>query len=206
MGQSMRRRVPGALSCALVAAAVSLGAALGGCASQVPVKPPAVSFAGQTIDLDVAVIDVVDQYRPPMAKPNVEHLAPNSPGQAVRRWAAERLRAVGNAGSAQIMILDASILEQQLARENGVTAIFTTQQSQRYDGRIDVKVVCQSPATGLTGYAQAMASRSSTVPEDISLAGREATWDKLVRGMMEDLDSRLSQAMRDGLGPMLKSR
>jgi len=199
----MGRRMPGAL---MMAALMTLGVALGGCASQVPVKPPAVSFADrQTIDLDVAVIDVVDQYHSPMAKPNVEHLAPNSPELAVRRWAAERLRAVGHGGSAQVIILDASIVESQLAREQGVTAFFTTQQSQRYDGRVEVKIVCQSPS-GLTGYAQGMASRSSTVPEDISLAGREETWDKLVRGMMEDLDNRLSHAVQDGLGPMLKSR
>ena len=191
----------------MLAALVTLGAVLGGCASQVPVKPPAVSFADRpTIDLDVAVIDVVDQYHSPMAKPNVEHLAPNSPEQAVRRWVSERLRAVGRTGSAQVIVMDASIVESQLAREQGITAFFTTQQSQRYEGRVEVKIVCQSAASGLTGYAQAMASRSSTVPEDISLAGREETWDKLVRGMMEDLDNRLSHAVQDGLGPMLKSR
>ncbi|MEI6556824.1 MAG: hypothetical protein WCO00_00330 [Rhodospirillaceae bacterium] len=189
----------------VVLAMVTLGVALAGCASQVPVKPPAVSFADRnTIGLDVATIDIVDQYRSPMAKPNVEQLAPNPPGQAVRRWAAERLRAVGRSGSAQIIILDASIVESQLAREQGITAYFTTQQAQRYDGRVEVKIVCQSPTTGLTGYAQATASRSSTVPEGISLAGREEAWDKLVRGMMEDLDSRLSHAVQDGLGPMLR--
>ena len=101
--------------------------------------------------------------------------------------------------------MDASIVESQLAREQGITAFFTTQQSQRYDGRVEVKIVCQSPS-GQTGYAQAMASRSSTVPEDISLAGREETWDKLVRGMMEDLDNRLTHAVQDGLGPMLRAR
>ena len=201
MACSYGRRAP------VFAAMALLGVMLGGCASQVPVKPPSVSFADRApINLDVAVIDVVDQYHPPMAKPNVEHLAPNSPGQAVRRWAKERLRAVGSSGSAQVIVLDASIVESQLAREQGITSYFTAQQSQRYDGRVEVKIVCQSPTTGLTGYAQAMASRSSTVPEDISLAGREETWDKLVRGMMEDLDNRLSQAVRDGLGPMLKSR
>ena len=200
MMKVMKGRMP------VLAALAMVGLALGGCASQVPVKPPAVSFGDHSpIALDVAVIDIVEQYRPPMAKPNVEHIAPNPPGQAVRRWAAERLRAAGSSGSAQVIIMDASIVESQLAREQGITAFFTTQQSQRYDGRVEVKIVCRSPS-GQTGYAQAMASRSSTVPEDISLAGREETWDKLVRGMMEDLDNRLTHAVQDGLGPMLRAR
>ena len=81
MMKAIERRMPA------LAVLVMVGLALGGCASQVPVKPPAVSFGDHSpIALDVAVIDVVEQYRPPMAKPNVEHLAINPPGQAVRRW------------------------------------------------------------------------------------------------------------------------
>ena len=191
---------------ALAAALTALTLIVGGCATQVPAKPPAVSFADRPpIDLDVAVIDIVDQYHSPMKKPNVEQLAPNPPEQAVRRWASERLRASGTGGSAQVIILDASIVESQLARDSGIASYFTTQQGQRYDGRVAVKIVCQSPS-GLGGYAQASASRSTTVPEDASLADREATWDTLVRGMMEDFDNRLTQTVKDGLGPILKSR
>ena len=190
----------------LAAALTALALMIGGCATQVPAKPPAVSFADRPpINLDVAVIDIVDQYHSPMKKPNVEQLAPNSPEQAIRRWVSERLRAAGTGGSAQVIILDASIVESQLARDQGVVAFFTTQQGQRYDGRVAVKIVCQSPS-GLGGYAQASASRSSTVAEDASLADREATWDTLVRGMMEDFDNRLTQTVKDGLGPMLKPR
>ncbi len=200
----MMRRMPGAL---IFAAMMTLGLTLGGCTSKVPVKPPPINFAdGKTIDLDVAVIDVVEQYRSPMGKPNVEHLAPNSPTQAVRRWAAQRLRPVGQSGSVQVVIVDASIVESQLAREQGVTSYFTTQQAQRYDGRIEVKLVSQNSPSGVNGFVQGVATRSQTVPEDISLAGREEVWDKLVRGMMEDVDVRINQAVREGLGALLKSR
>ncbi len=191
----------------LVALVCAAPVALGGCAGQAPVKAPPINFAdGKTLDLDVAAVEVVEQYRSPMGKPNVEHLAPNSPTQAVRRWASQRLRAVGQAGLAQVVVVDASIVESQLAREQGIGSYFKTQQSQRYDGRVEVKIVIQNSPSGVNGTVQGVATRSQTVPEDISLAGREEVWDKIVREMMEDIDTRLSQAVRDGLGPLVKSR
>ncbi len=154
------------------------------------------------IALNVANIDIVDQYRPPQAKPNVDHLVPIPPIRAVHDWATGRLRAVGTGGSVQVIILDASIVEVQLPKTQGIKGWFTTDQSQRYDGRIEVKVV--GAEGGFSGYAQAAASRSITVPEDISLAGREDTWTTLVAQMVEDLDNRLEPGIKDGLGPLLR--
>ncbi len=180
--------------------------AVAGCATPPPpAREAPLSFAGRgVIALDAATIEVVDQYRPPMARPHVDHLAPTPPLVAVRRWVAERLRAVGGSGSVQVIIMDASIVETALPRTEGLKGLFTTDQSQRYDGRIEVKIVGQSPAHRLSGYAQAAATHSTTVPEDITLAGREATWDTLVREMMDDLDDRLDRGIREGLGPMVR--
>lgn len=180
--------------------------ALAGCAaSRPPAKVEPLSFTGRgVIALDAATIQVVEQYRAPMAKPNVDQLAPTPPARAVRQWAGERLRAVGRGGAVRVIILDARIVETELPRAEGFKSAFTTQQAQRYDGRIEVRVVGEAPALRFSGSAQAAASRSITVPEDISLAGREDVWNTLVRQMMEDLDVRLEQSLRDGLGPMLR--
>ena len=184
---------------------VAVTAVAGCAATQPPARMQPLSFAGRgAIALDAATIQVVDQYRPPGARPNVEQLAPTAPAQAVRQWVAERLRATGRGGSVKVMILDASIVESELPRAEGFKSMFTTQQAQRYDGRIEIRIVGEAPALRFSGSAQAAASRSTTVPEDISLAGREDTWNTLVRQMMEDLDGRLQQALRDGLGPMVR--
>ena len=156
------------------------------------------------IALNAATIQVVDQYRAPATRPNVDHLSSTPPEQALHRWAAERFRASGRSGTVQVIIRDASIVEKQLPRSDGIKSLFTIRQAQEYDGRIEVRIVGQNPESKFSGYAQVAAARSITVPEDISLAGREETWDTLVRQMIADLDARIPQALQDGLGPMLR--
>jgi hypothetical protein len=176
-----------------------------GCAAPPPAKEAPLNFSGRgVIALDAATIEVVDAYRPPRVRPHVDHLAPTPPLAAVRRWVAERLRAVGGSGTVQVIIKDASIIETALPRTEGLKGLFTTDQSERYDGRIEVKIVGQSPTLRLSGYAEATATHSITVPEDITLSGREETWNTLVRDMMEDLDERLGPGIRQGLGAMVR--
>lgn len=181
-------------------------AALAGCSgakSTTSAQP--LSFSGRgVIGLDVASIEVVERYRGSASRPHVDHLASPTPTQAVRQWVAERLRATGHSGSAKVLILDASIVESELPRTEGFKAMFTNQQAQRYDGRIEVKIVGEAQDRRFSGSGQASASRSTTVAEDISLAGREDTWNTMTRQLMEDLDGRLQQALREGLRPILR--
>ncbi len=184
---------------------VALALVVAGCAAPPPAKSVPVDFAGRgVIALDVASIQIVEHYQSPMVRPHVDQLAPTPPRVAVRRWVAERLRAVGHSGSVQVIIKDASIVETQLPRTEGLKGLFTTDQSQRYDGRIEVKIVADAPNRLVSGYAQAAASHSITVPDDITLAGREETWNTLVREMMGDLDDRLEHGIYDGLGPLVR--
>src|SRR5690349_20397371 len=88
--------------------AIAATLALGACTSTPP-RPQArqISFANLApISFDVARIEVVQQYQPPQVAPNVDHLAPVPPSDAIRRWANERLRAMGGSGTIRVIIKD----------------------------------------------------------------------------------------------------
>ncbi|MDP7547904.1 MAG: hypothetical protein QGF20_11470, partial [Alphaproteobacteria bacterium] len=69
------------------------------------------------IELDVARIEIVEQYRSPLRAPNVEHELPLAPARAMRNWAADRLRAVGKSGQAKFIIIDASVKAERLRKK-----------------------------------------------------------------------------------------
>ncbi len=46
-----------------------------------------------TFTFNVADVHVAAKYLPPMKAPNVDHLFATPPGKALRRWAADRLKA-----------------------------------------------------------------------------------------------------------------
>ncbi|WP_114393223.1 hypothetical protein [Oleisolibacter albus] len=161
--------------------------------------PNGFSFtSGGVITLDVAEIEVSSDYVAPMKEPNVEHLLPITPSDAVRLWASSRLKAGGSAGRARIVIHDAAVVEEELKRTGGVKGWFTKDQSERYTGRLAVEVLIDKPS-GFTGSASAAVARSTSVREDVSLADRDKTMLTLVRELTGDLDAQLSQAIKTAL-------
>jgi hypothetical protein len=191
--------IPRLLRPAVLAIAATL--ALGACTSAPP-RPQArqISFANLApISFDVARIEVVQQYQPPQVPPNVDHLTPVPPSDAIRRWANERVRAMGASGTMRVIIKDASITETSLKPTTGVRGAFTTDQSERYDGRLSVDLVVEVPSRQFQGYTGATVSRTISVPENVSLQGREDAWHSLVERMMADLNAKLEEGIDGNL-------
>ena len=156
------------------------------------------------LKLNVARIDIVEEYVPPMGTPNVDHLSPRPPLLATRRWGEERLEAVGSTGTARFVIVDASILEVPLETTEGWRGWFTTDQSERYDGRVEARVEVADEAGRRDGYARVEVRRSKTVPEDASVSDREGVWFDLTEKMMASLNEEMEKQVRANLAPYLR--
>ncbi|TQF79976.1 hypothetical protein FK498_06825 [Elioraea sp. Yellowstone] len=169
---------------------IALGAVLAGCAGPAEAPRPVIrpfDYSHLTpIKLDVATVEVVDQWVPPRAPPHVDHRAPIEPREALRRMLADRVQAWGNRGRARALITEASLVEQRLPREGGLGAMFTTQQSERYVLTLSVRLEVEGGEGRGGGSAQATVTRSRTVAEGTSLAAREAVWYEMLRSAMDD--------------------
>ncbi len=154
------------------------------------------------IRLDVAAVEIVDAYSPPLRDPNVEHRAPAQPAVAARRWAEDRLVAAGNRGGRAVYtIRDASIIEIKLEPTSGLKGVFIKDQSERYDARLAVELAIFDATGSQRGNATATATRSRTVPENVTLNERERIWFQMVEGMMADLNRELEKAIGQSLSP-----
>ncbi len=189
-----------------ILALLSLGLvlSLGGCETPVQrQKLPELTFAHLSpLKLNVARIEVVSQYRPPLKAPNVEHLFPTPPLKAMKQWAKDRLRAVGRSGSAKLIITTASAIETALPVQTGLKATFTKQQTQRYDLTVEARLEVSSPNGH--GTATAHATRFSTVREDASIDAREKIWFDLTEALVHDFDKAMEKNMRQHLRGWLR--
>lgn len=149
--------------------------------------------------LDVAQIEIVQAYKAPGQAPNVDHLFPQKPLDVATAWGRDVLRAVGQRGMATYTILDASAIETPLPRATGLTQVFKTEQSDRYDLKIAVRLDLGNPLLLTTGSAEASATRSQTVAENMTLNQREAIWFQMTESAMRELDQKLEAAIRDKL-------
>ncbi len=189
---------------AAFAALAALG--LAGCESPVPrAQFPQLAYRHlPAFSLDVARIEVVDEYAAPGARPNVEHLFPIVPARVMERWAGDRLRAVGATRRAVFHIRTASVVETSLRRMGGVRGAFTTEQTERYDAVLDVMVEIVGGDGRREAVVESRAERSRTVPEDITLNDREKMWFELVESLMTDLNASLDRQIRANFGTYLR--
>jgi hypothetical protein len=158
------------------------------------------------IALDVAEIEIVDASRPTGASPHVEHLFPLPPAEAAGRWARDRLRAAGLANRARFIIQRADVIEVGLKRTEGFYGIFTTDQSERYDGVLGVALEIRSDTGALLGQVTAETRKSHTVAENASLNQREAAWFEMTDEMIKLLNAEMERVMPLYLGRWIRPR
>lgn len=177
---------------------------LSGC--QTPQKPayPDLTYSHlPKIRLNVAAIDVVEEYQPPLRAPNVEHLAPVPPGAAMARWGRERLQAVGTSGRARLVIQRASIVEVPLPLTSGLRGALTTEQAERYDGVLDATVEIFDAQGRSVAFARANAERRRTLAEGATLNQRERLWFQMTEGLMNDINGSLESSITRHLNEYL---
>ena len=162
---------------------------------------PELSFTNRPpIALNVAQLEIVSQYQPPGRAPNYEHLMPISPEAAIIRWAKDRLRPVGTTGTARVVIKDAPVLRVDLKTDTSVKGMFKDEQSERYDGTLEVTVeILDNRHLPIGAEVTARATRSRTLNEDATVNERDKVLFDVTESMARDIDTQLDGLIRSYL-------
>lgn len=177
-----------------------------GCVKAPPVPTyPEITFQHlNPIMLNVSEIKIVNEFRPPLKAPHVEHELPVKIDQSVRNWVRDRLRASGNSGAvATVTIKDASAVEELLEKQGGLKGVVTNSQSELYKFHVLVELKV-SEVSGASGFVTAEATRSKSVPEGITLNQREQTYYTQVEALMQGFDVEMEKNIRSFLGNYIR--
>lgn len=166
---------------------------------------PALTYAHKgPIVFNVGKVDVVSSYVSPMKEPNVEHLAPVPPSQAMMQWGRDRIQAGGGPGLVRLTITEAKIVDVPLPIEGGIRGALTRQQSDKYVETIAADIEVFDNAGNRRGSVHSSTERSRTVAEGTPPAERDKVLFELTEASMNDMDSNLEQAIRAHLGIMVQ--
>ncbi|MGB0670987.1 MAG: hypothetical protein ACPGNT_05785 [Rhodospirillales bacterium] len=161
---------------------------------------PQMSFAQMgTIGINVARIEVVNRYQPPLVPPHVDHLFPVTPTAALTQWAKDRLRATGSQGVARFIILDAGVKESELKKTEGIKGAFTVDQSERYDAGAEAMLEILDDAGISLKFTSARVTESRTIAEDATLNERETLWFSLTEDLVKGFDAAILQQFKSHL-------
>jgi len=190
------------------AIALSASLALGACSTPLQTQSlPKLTFAHLgALNFDVETVEIDNRYKAPDDPSYIESRFPTPPADAIRTWAIERLKPVGQAGSGtlRIVINKASVQEQNLTRDKSFKGTFTKQQSNRYDMNIDVALEIIDGSGKQVGFSAAKASRSISTREDISLNDREQRWFEATEKTMNDFNGEMESNIRRYLARWLR--
>lgn len=107
----------------------------------VPQPPQQASFKGPSYVLNVASIDIAEDYQTSKVLPHVEGHADMPPAAVFRDWVAQHVSAGGRAGRAEVVISDAGILRRDLPKQtSGIEGYFTEEQTEEYKGSLQIEI------------------------------------------------------------------
>jgi len=148
------------------------------------------------IRLNVAEIDIVENYVPPHRAPNVEHNFPMTPLAAMRQWAVDRIEAAGATRRGRVIIEDARVVAVLLPIRKGLQGLFYKEQEIRYDATLEARVEVRAERGYRDSYATARVTHSRTVPEEMTLSERDQLFFAMTENLMQQLNSVLEANMR----------
>lgn len=175
------------------------GLALAGLAACTPPPKPAapdIIFAGgpQFVLPAEGEVEVVEQYEPPLKAPNVEHEFGVTPAAIARAWARDRIEVDPGDGTVRMTIIEASVVQNELDVEKGLSGLFKNQPDRQLTARLKVRLDYVGIAGSATATVEAMAERK--FDEGDTLLEIEAAYYEMIERLAATFQNEMDESVR----------
>ena len=172
-----------------------------GCQSPVNQVLPDLTFSHlSAIPLKVSKIKIIYKDDNRISESRVDHRMKTPPRKILEQWAKDRLQIGGISNTATFVILDASIIETKLAKNNTLYDFIRLQASERYHLKIKAQIIIKNDNGQTLASSTSSASWSQTVREDASYIERQKIWFNMVEKSMKKFDEKMNEAVTAYLG------
>ena len=145
------------------------------------------------INLNVASVEVKEEYQSPLSHPNVEQEFRTTPAEAVEIWVNDRIRTTGGSKRLVVIVKDASVTTDALPRTGGFKGMYTIDQKERYNARLEVEMRIYGEKALSEASINVVATRSDTAAENFSPLERDQLFDRMVHDLMALLNAELEK-------------
>jgi len=188
MGPNMRLLMSASTLCACATVLMA-------CASGPPLPPKAtIAFQKDVLLVPAGAISLVDNYKPPLVAPNVEHAHEARPAHIARRWLDARTKAIAGApGAVTLTVSDASVIEQPLEVKTDWKHAFSRQAEKKLTANLVWRLFYDGPQ--LTWSADGTATSTQTVLEESSLNEADADYNAMIESLAAAFDGKVAQQL-----------
>jgi len=144
-------------------------------------------------NMDVASVNITEEYKTSSQAPHVEGLFQTTPTEGVRIWMRDRVHAVGGGRTLTVIIKDASVTETKIPPSTS-TGTFLHEEGSRYDAHIEVELRIYAENKPISEASiDVSATRSDTLGGRASAADREKLFDEMERNLLNSLNGELEK-------------
>lgn len=183
------------MSKALCVAVFAALLGLAGCTKTLT-QQPEVTFAHlPPISLNVRSIETASAYQNSETPPNVEARIQTPPSEVLKRWASERLRAVGGSGIARFTVLNAPVTAEPLPKKTGFVGAFSIEPGNRYTITVEAQLEILDEGGQRLAVTSARVTQSGTLDEGVTPEERQAFWYRLTKSAMDAFNDQMERAI-----------
>lgn len=183
--------------------ALAIATTLAACTTPPPprLNLPEIGFAQSgPLVFAASSVETVNEYRSSFVSPYIEHMLPQPPARVAERWARDRVQLDNSQNNTvRVVIKDASVIEQDIAKTPGLRGQFTNDQVARFEVSMAVTVEVRDARGFKLGEASASSKRSNTLAEKATLNDRDLLIYNLIKDTSAEIDRGLEQGIRQYL-------
>jgi len=124
-------------------------------------------------------------------------------GKMAMNWPDDRIQTAGTSDMLRYSVTEASITSNALKTTKGIKGVVTDDQSDKIDLKVAAKQELLNANGVQKGEVQAMAARSRTLSESMSVSEREQAIYEATSALLMDLDRELERQVNASLGRFL---
>lgn len=134
---------------------------------------------------------------------SLESVLPFNLGRMAMNWPDDHIQTAGTNDMLRYSVTEASVTSNALKTTKGIKGVFTDDQSDKIDLKVAAKLELLDANGRLKGEVTAMATRSRTLNESMSVSEREQAVYDATTALLMDLDQELERQINNNLGRFL---
>jgi hypothetical protein len=174
-----------------VLALVLAGGLLAACKTGTITPPPQIFAADayQPISLNARRLEIIDNWRMPVADPYIGHRVSPLPSTILADWASHVLRPAGGSGEIIFDMKRVAVTLTDLPAKVGIDGLLTDRQSRKVTAEIKAKIMWLQPVGGTQALADLSAAHSITIRESATANEVSKVVNEAMKGALIRLDS-----------------
>ena len=169
-----------------------------------PIVPAFQPLDYRPLSINARKLVIIQNWKMPGEKPFYEHLISPNPSSILTDWAGNTLLPAGSSGEVTLDIRKASVIITDIYQADNITDQFIDNQQNKIEVELAGQLMWLQPVTGQTGFLDARAVSSTTVPESSTAVEFDVAVQKTILSALSGFDKKLRLEIESLNGMLLR--